>query len=210
MTFVCVPLRGRKEEENGAHACVVVPVRDGGTWRVGCGSGGSRRLGCRKASNAAPSQSCLVAGGNHQHSQCLVPSWTRCQFMQSQSCWVCILRFPWQPPIASLHWVPRLQHFVPAQAGTEASAFCFVRGIVIAQTSLFVMKIYAAVSDAYCELYFLMITFYWIMLYFCCLSGRNLLCGHPLATFEGSLAIYPSPLSLFPPPHHPAFSFCCA
>lgn len=33
------------------HAFVVVPVRHGGTRRVGCRSGGSWRRGCRKASN---------------------------------------------------------------------------------------------------------------------------------------------------------------
>lgn len=176
------------------------------TQKVGCGS---QRLDCKKASATSLSQSCLGAGGNHQYSQCLVSSWTHCQFMQSQSCWVCILWFLWQPPIASLHREPRLQHSVPAQAGTEASAFCFVRGIAIAQTSLFVMKIYAAESDAYCELYFLVIMFYWIMLYLCCLSGRNLLCGHPFDYFWGFFSYFPSPLSPFTPPHHPAFHFCC-
>ena len=200
----CLNLGGRRRKMGCRRVWLCLYMGEG-TRKVGCGS---RRLDCRKASNTAPSQSCLGAGGNHQRSQCLVSSWTRCQFMQSQSCWVCILQFPWQPLIASLHRAPRLQHSVPAQAGTEASAFCFVRGIVIAQTSLFVMKMYAAESDAYRALYFL-ITFYWIMLYLCCLSGRNLLCGHPFNYFWGFFSYFPFPSFTLYPPHHPACSFCC-
>lgn len=96
--------------------------------------------------------------------------------------------------------VPRLQHSRPALAGMQGSAFCFIRGVVITQTSLFARKIYAAQSDAYRELFSddkILLNSALITLF-----GRNL-CGLPS---EGSLAIFPS-LSPFTPTPLPSFQF---
>lgn len=129
---------------------MTVPVPGGDT-----GGDGSGRLCSRRASKPAPLQSCL---------ELRETSVSRPQLNS--------LSVNAESKLLGLH--PPVSMATPASISprsartaalapvpcVEASAFCFVRGIGIAQMCLFVTKTYAAESDAHCELCFPMITFY--------------------------------------------------
>lgn len=117
---------------------MVVPVLG---WGDGKGGLWEQETDYRKASNTAPSQSCLELEQTTS-SQCLAELSVHAK---SKLLGLHLLVSVATPDSISLP-VPRLQHSVPAQAGMEAPAFCFVRGIVMAQTSSFVTKVCTAVK----------------------------------------------------------------
>lgn len=100
-----------------------------------------QELDWRKASNTAPSHSC-VGLEESTSSQCLAELSVHAK---SKLLGLHPLVSVATPDSISLP-VPRLQHSVPAQTGMEAPAFCFVRGIGMAQTSSFVTKVCTAVK----------------------------------------------------------------
>lgn len=129
------------------------------------------------------------------------------QLMQRQSCWGCIRRFPWQPRVASpcqcQDCSTLLLHRQPGTLLLSASSqgLWWLRHLLLHPR--FVLQ-----SKACCELFFSndSISLNYAL---CCLFGRNHLCRLPFDFFWGNLALFPSPLSPFTPPHHSAFSFCC-
>lgn len=125
----------------------------GGYERLGCGSG---RPDCRKALGTAPSQSSWALG---ETTRLQLNSCCSC----SQSCWVCILWFPWQPPIASLpqcqdcstpglHWQGCRALLSASSEGLWSLKHLYLPGRFMLHSQMLTVNS------------FLMIKFYWILL----------------------------------------------